>query len=86
MCGVWCVLCVETSAGIFLLEKNKKKTKNTLYNDKMARGNVLKYILLICICLVTINGQCIISRLPKRDSLHVVNYTQRYDKRFFPER
>ena len=51
----------------------------------MTRGNVLKYLLLMRICLVTINGQCVISRLPKSDSLHVVSYTQRYVIRLFPE-
>ena len=52
----------------------------------MAWDNVLKCLLFIYICLVTINGQCVISRLPKSDSLHVVNYTERYVLRLLSER
>ena len=44
----------------------------------MTRDNLLKYLLFICNCLVTINEQCVVSKLPRSDSLHVVNYTERY--------
>ena len=75
VCYVWRHLLVYFS----VRKKNKRKKKEkTLCDDKMTRGgNVLKYLLFICICLIAINEQCIISKLPMSDSLHVVNYTQR---------